>query len=495
MRTITDAINGASDGATIALVDGEHVAPFIGVAKDLTIVGRCAEKTKVVPDPGGPGGMRISAQVTARKLTVAGADTAFEVFGAASSLDLEDAVLDGSRGRALFARSGGQANVRRVVVRGTVARSAGDQTIAILAGSGGVVTIEDSAVLDSFDAAIAGADETDTRITVRRTVVDGTTAGAIRAFEGAHVDLVESVIRRAGGVAVLALHRKGGYPEVTLTRSVVIETIPTTATGGELSTAINAAYGAIVNLEETTVADTKGVAIYSAEGAKITATNSAVTRLRNNAQLSGSGATATRGGELTFVSSVIFDSTALGLGAFTGGKVRLERSLVRKIGGAVVDGLGVGFGLNATEASTIDAIDSSLVDATELGAATTDEGTRLTLDKVLIAKTPGAPAGQYGHGILAAYGSIVDVTRSIIDRQNGVALFYAAGGGSVTRSLVRANGIGAHVQEGSTLVEAEAVPEASVAPELVVTTDVRFEENATKTGSGELPLPTVAKEK
>lgn len=493
VKTIEAAVSAANDGATIALVDGEHASTFFNVSKDVTIVGRCAEKTKVVPNPGGPGGMRVLARVNVRNLAFAGVDTPFEVYGASGDLDLEDAVLDGSRGRAVFSTRGASANLRRVVVRGTVAKTPGAQTIALLAGSGGTLAIEDSAVLDSFDGAIAGADEADTHVTVKRSIVDGTTAGAIRAFEGARVDVVESFVRRAGGMAVLALHRDKGYPEITFTRSVITATEPTTATGNEITTVINAAYGAIVKLDDTTISDTKGIGVYSAETAKITLTKSVILRTAENADSSGNGASATHAGEITLLDSAIVDATGLGVGAFEGGKANVERSLVRAIGGAVIEGVPVGFALNALSGSTITAVDSSLVDAKELAVASSEAGTHVSLDKVLVLRTDKAKPGEYGHGILGAYDSVVDIRNSIVERQSGVGLFYAAGRGTVTRSLVRGNAVGAHVQEGSIFVELETAPEAAGDLELVVTPDVQFVDNDSKTGTGELPLPALGR--
>ena len=167
----------------------------------------------------------------------------------------------------------------------------------------------------------------------------------------------------------------------------------------------------------------------------------------------------------------------------------IERSLVRAIGGDVVQGLPLGFAINATDASTIAVTDSAFVDAEELGVAMSGAGTHATLDHVVVTRTDAARPAQFGHAILAAYGGAVDIGHSILDRAPGVGLFYAGGSGTVSGSLVRRNGIGAHVQEGSTLVEADAPPDSAPDAELVVSKDVRFEDNATKTGEGDLPLP------
>lgn len=489
VRTLADAVGAASDGATIALADGTHDLATLTLLKRLTIVGRCAERTKLVPAPGASTGLRLLAETTIRGLTFSGVDTPIEPNGAAASVIGEDLVVEGARFRAVLAVRRSKTVLRRVVVRGTVARTPGDQTIAVIAGGVATIAIEDGAVLDSFDAAVAAVEVPGTRVTLTRSVVDGSTAAALRAFEGAELDVVDSAILHGGGMAVLALHRKRGYPKVTLTRSVVADTATVVSGGDELSTAINAAFGSIVELHDTTIDGTKGVGVYSAEAAKVSLDRSVVTRTTGNAVVSGWSVSATRTGELSIVSSALVGAPAAGVGAFEGGKVSLDRSLVRAIGGAVSQGLPLGFALNAGSRASIVATASSLVDAQEIGAIAGGDGTTIDLDHVLVTRTPQARPAQFGHAVLAAYGSAIGVRGSIVERHPGVGLFYASGAGTVSRSLVRGNGIGAHVQEGSSLVEADAPPDAPGPSELVVTKDVRFVDNATRTGAGELPIP------
>lgn len=496
VKTLSDAMTAATDGATIALVDGEHVTPFALVSKELTIVGRCAAKTKLVPDAG-TGGMRISSRVKVSGVTVSGMETAFEITTAAGNFEFEDAVVEASRGRALFPRNAAKTTMRRVVVRGTVAKTAGAQTIAVLVGNGAQLTIEDSAITDSFDGALVVTDVVGGRVTMRRSVVDGTTSSAVRVFEGAKLDMQESVIRGAKTMGLLVLHRNEGTPEAIVTRSVIdgIEPAPDNP-DEDIGTAINAAFGGVVKIDDSSVTNTRGVAVFVTQQAKVAMTNSVLRASSNNEVSSGAGVTVSHGAELTSQGSAIVDAHGMGIGAVDHAVVRVERSLIGHIGGKGVksEGLDVGFGLTVNSASTVDFVDSSIVDAIELGIATDGVDSHITLDKALLRRTSEPPEGDYGHAILCGYDAITDVRGSVLEGHRGAALFYAGGGGTISRSIVRANAIGAHVQEGSTLSEAASAPETSAVPDLVVTSDVQFVDNTTKTGTGELPLPGIVVE-
>jgi len=491
-KTLADAVSTAAAGATIALVDGSHDAAQLTIEKEITIVGRCPGKAALVPAEGATYGLRFTQAAKLSGFTMNGIDTPVEAFGSFADVEVDDVVFEASRGRAVFAQLAGRASLKHVVVRGTAARSPGDQTVGVLAGSRATITIEESAVLDSTDCAIASADDAKTSVTVKRSVVDNVSSSALRAFEGAHLVFEESVLRRAISTGVLALHKKGGYPEITLTRSVISGTLPaTTSSGNELTATLDAAYGSKITLDDSTISDSQGIAVYSAETAKITLTNSVVVRSTKNATISGSGIIATDSGEVVLGSSAIIDSGGVGAAALMAGKLTIDRSLIRNAGGDTSMGLPVGFGLDAESKGVIVATDSAVVDAKELGISTSDAGTQATLEKIVVTRTPAAKPAQYGHAILAAFDSRIDIAHSVVDHFPGVGLFYAQATGIASASLVERNGIGVHVQQGSSLVEADATPDAPGDYELVVVRDVRFVDNTAKTSDGDVPLPKI----
>ncbi|MDB4998573.1 MAG: hypothetical protein JWM74_6005 [Myxococcaceae bacterium] len=496
VRTVADALAIAPSGATIALADGMHTTPSFTVSKPLTLVGRCAERAHLVSaQPAGATGISIDADVTLRGLTVDGYTSALLVSGRVT-LIAEDIVVEKARSRAVFAKLGANVTLRRSVVRGTAPLGLSDQTIAVLVGTSATVALEDSAILASLDGALAVTDNVDTRASLTRSVVqdvkprgDGVGGGALRAFEGAHLDVTESAILGSSGIAILTLRKKQPPPQVTLTRSVVSGTQPTTQTGTSLGTAINAAYDAVVTITESTIADSNGTALYAAEKAKITFTKSVVVRVMRTPDLASQGGSAVKSGMLTLEDSAVVNVGGGGVGGWSGGHVTMLRSLVRDVGGDVVQGFTEGQGLSAIAASTIDATDSAVVNALELGVTASNAGSTIHLDNVLVTRTDDAPAPRFGHGVLSVDQAAITLSRTIIERHVGVGLFCAAGAAVASASLIRNNAVGVHTQDGSAITEVDAAPDPVPAHDLTVVTDTHFDGNATKVSSDVLPLP------
>jgi hypothetical protein len=496
VRTVADALAIAPSGAVVALADGMHSAAPFTVSKPLTLVGRCADRAHLVAaQPPASAGIGIAADVTLRGLTIDGFTAALLVSGAVT-LDAEDIVVEKAHSRAVFAQKGAKVMLRRSVVRGTAPIGTSDQTIAVLVGTGASVALEDSAILASIDGALAVTDSVDTHASLTRTVVqdvkpraDGTGGSALRAFEGAHLDVTESAILDSSGIAILTLRKKQPPPQVTLTRSVVGGTVPTTQTGTSLGTAINAAYDAVVTITESTIADSGGTALYVAENAKITFTKSVVVRVKRTPDLSSQGGSAVKSGTLALEDSAVVNVGGGGVGGWSGGHVTMLRSLVRDIGGDSAQGLGLGQGLSALAGSTIEATDSAVVNALELGASATNAGSTIHLQDVVITRTDDAPAPRFGHGVLSVDGAAITLVRTIVERQIGVGVFCAAGGSVAAASLIRGNAVGVHAQDGSSITEVDAAPDAVPARDLAVVTDTHFDGNATKVSSDVLPLP------
>jgi hypothetical protein len=498
VRTIADALAIAASGATIALADGTHTSAPFTVSKPLTIAGRCAERAHVVAaDPAAPTGIAIGANATLRGITIDGFTQAIGVSGA-FTLDADDVVVEGARSRALFAQRGAKVTMRRSVVRGTTPIGKSDQTIAVLVGTSATVDLEDSAILASLDGALAVTDNVNTRATLTRSVIqstrpraDGKGGGALRAFQGARLFVTESAILDSSGIAVLALrHEPAPPPMVSITRSVIGGTIPTPETGTAIGTALNAAYDAVMTIDESTIADTQGTGLYVAEKAKLTMKKSVVVRVTRTPDLASQGATALKGGTLALEDSAVVKVGGGAVGGWSGGIVTMTRSLVRDVGGDVAQMFTVGQGLSALQGSTIEATDSAVVDALELGAAASNAGSSMKLQGVVVTRTGAAPMPRFGHGVLSFDSATVTLARSIVERQVGVGLFFSSGGGIASGSLVKNNAVGVHAQEGSSLTEADVAPDVASAPDVVVTKDTRFLDNATRVGAGELPLPT-----
>ena len=495
--TVADALAIAPSGATIALADGMHTAAPLTVSKPLTLVGRCpASAHLVAAQPPAATGISITANATLRGFTVDGFTQALLVSGAVT-LEAEDLVIEDARSRALYAQRGAKVTMRRSVLRGTTPIGKNDQTLAVLVGTSASVDLTDSAILRSLDGALAVTDNVNTSASLTRTVIqdtkpraDGKGGGAVRAFQGARLAITESAILGSTAIAVLALrHTPAPPPQITISRSVIAGTVSSTQTGKAIGTAVNAAYDAIVTLDECTVADSEGDGLYVEANAKLTFTKSVVVRVTRTPDLYSQGASAVHGGTLALEDAAFVKVGGSGVGGWNGGHVTMVRSLVRDIGGDVVQMLTLGNGLSVLEGSTLDATDSAVVDAHELGVTSSKAGSAIRLQGVLVTRTDAAPTPRFGHGVLSVDSATISLVRSIVERQVGVGLFFASGGGVASASLVRNNAIGVHAQDGSSIAEADTAPDPIPEQSIVVTKDTRFVGNTTRVGAGVLPLP------
>lgn len=98
-------------------------------------------------------------------------------------------------------------------------------------------------------------------------------------------------------------------------------------------------------------------------------------------------------------------------------------------------------------------------------------------------------SGRFGDAFEVVDHAVLRLDRSVIRHASGAALVFAGATGAVDASLVEHNAVGIHVQGGSALAEADAVPGDLADGAVVVTRSTTFLENETKVGQGELPLP------
>ena len=499
--SLADAIAAAPGGAVLALADGEHRASSIATPKAITIVGRCPAKTTITPDALSKTGFQFtSSAVSIRGLTLLGFEAA--VKGTLSAaVTIEDDVIEGSTYRGLLVDNGATLTVRRSVLRGTITRKDTETTLAIAIGKATAV-IEDTAFLDNVDGAFVATDglSIPTKATLSRVVVvntlarpDGLGGGAIRGFEGAKVDVIESVVSGALGTAVLSYQQKGAAT-VTVTRSVITRTKESTATdsSGGVASSLAAARGSILFAEDTTVSDAKGISVdASDEGSRLTCTRCAILRTK---QVKGSFSVAaggTHGGALTLVDTAIFDFGGVGISGTEKGHVTATRTLVGAAGNEIFQGYPITVGAQAAGGAFVELHDSAVIDGGERMLAAGQLGSRMTLDGTFVAKRGTDPL-TYGHGIVSTDFAHIEVNGSVIADLSGVGFFCAAGGGYVSGSRFVGNAIGVHAQEGSTLSESDVAPADASDTDLAVVTSTRFENNGARSGTGEIALPKVS---
>ncbi|MFN7130809.1 MAG: right-handed parallel beta-helix repeat-containing protein, partial [Myxococcales bacterium] len=94
----------------------------------------------------------------------------------------------------------------------------------------------------------------------------------------------------------------------------------------------------------------------------------------------------------------------------------------------------------------------------------------------------------YGYGIQLNAGARLELTDSELRGNEGVALIAAGGTAAVRRSVIARNATALHAQNGSVLRES-STDEPPAEREILIGTDTLLLGNATRLGTGELPLP------
>jgi nitrous oxidase accessory protein NosD len=94
-----------------------------------------------------------------------------------------------------------------------------------------------------------------------------------------------------------------------------------------------------------------------------------------------------------------------------------------------------------------------------------------------------------GHGILATDSKRIVITASEIRKSAGIGVAFANTAAVISQSVIADNAVGIHVQDGSTLVQVDTAPGDPANLSVDVTADTKFENNATRVGSGTVPLP------
>jgi hypothetical protein len=354
--------------------------------------------------------------------------------------------------------------------------------------------------------------------------------GGIDAQGSAKVSATKVAVRGVRGFGAGARSKAA----VELDTSLVASTRPVSGVNYAL-----VAYGGTLTARDTSVLDTKGTAVVVlGTGSKLTMERALVSDVGivNAAPALGVGLLAENGGELTVSSSVVRRAASLGV-IVKGGKATLTDSVVRDTAGLddelsgfglvvdekgvaslerttflgnalsamIVDGVGssitgdhvaaahtrvdsgkkAGRGLTAQNSGTADVAHAVFVDNAQVNVAVIQAAA--TIATSVLEGAGQAEPGSFGHGMFSALGTLT--LDSVVVRGNpGVGLLYAASTGAVRHSWIENNAVGVHVQTGSTL-RPGSPDEEPADEEVIVTEDTVFVDNATRVGSGELPLP------
>jgi hypothetical protein len=146
-------------------------------------------------------------------------------------------------------------------------------------------------------------------------------------------------------------------------------------------------------------------------------------------------------------------------------------------------GIAAGFGSHAAVTSTI--ITSSHHTGIYVFDGSTLDATNTAVRDTSV-QVSGVPLG---HGML-----IMDSTHAVISgcevrRSAGIGLAFSRSAASITSTTIADNAVGIHAQDGSMLAQVDVAPSQPTGVTVSVSADTTFAGNATRVGSGTVPLP------
>lgn len=543
-RTFAAALAAAPAGATIAVEAGTY-AEAIAPSRAVTLVGRCAARVLVTaPTPGSGAAVRVASavRVELRGMTLRGFGQGAFVEGG-GTLVVRDAAVDGARGIGAYARAASRLELSGVLLRGTTPDAAGNNGWGAAAFGASALVLDDVTIdgAATYGLLASGAGS---NLEARRVVVRGVRVPPSAArFEGAGLAVTAGAKGRVEGLIVddadaTALQASSGAvvegSELALARPRSAQAVGLRAVGG-----------AKVRLERATVLDAPldGV-LADGEGTQVALDASAV--VGSGPLPAGRGVELGAGARFEGRGLALAGLGAGGLFAQRAARARLDGALVvdvdpRRVTGSDTLGFQDGVGVEANVDADVTLVDTTVERATTAGVLA-DKGT-LALERALVRGTRVDPAAGYGYaiGAWALRGARVVATSSAVDAHvgagvvverdasdvslagvlvtrvgvtpDGMALGLLVHGGASVRAsdvlvvdvagpglaasagtlafdrgaLVR-NGVAAHAEGGTRLVEAESGAAAEPL-ELRISRATRFVGNTTRLGAGTVPLP------
>ena len=427
---VESAIDGTFSGGVVAAEDGS------AVRLERSYVGRVRK---------GPtsGGGTVAAGALAQ--------------GKGASIDVAGSTLAGAEKHGVFVSGGAKATITSSVVR--------DLAGSAIDGAGVQVTQESSATV-SATAVLAS------------TVSGILSAGSLDASDVYLSDVAGAGIAvrgtaKATGLIVSGLRAGKGEG------------------GSQFSSALYADSGAELDASEVLVRNAYGLGVLATgAGTKVTLRRAAISDTQPAEDGSGFGLTAAKGAEVTLEDAVVRKAHDIGVYVLDVGTTATLRRV------AVVDTQpngreGRGRSLNVQDGGSLNLVRVFASGGAQVGLDVVGEGAHAVVEDSVLAGV-AATVNGFGHGVAVTEGGVLIMTRSVVRDHAGIGLVFANASGSVAGSVIRANPVGVHTLEGVSLLEVPSAPAELTPLSVAFTTDTRFEENGTKVGSGEIPLPVQA---
>jgi hypothetical protein len=481
-HTLEGAAQMSRAGDVIAIDSGTYheSAQF---DRAVTVVGRCAEKVILdgtgLPDPG----LIVDAKLVASGLTLRKFSVAIQL---SAGLELADSVLEDNTDAGIYSEGSAiVAKVSRSVIRNTAPGTL-ETAFGIDLALGTSLEISESALVGNQGAGIIvtpGSKVAMTASVVKDNTLDSQGAGGYGINgQGGDATITGSAFVGNADTGIRA-YKNGTF---TVDRTVVRGTRPGSLGRGYGMVASN---GGKLTATNVVVAETEGVGVVS-EAGTLTITDGVVRAQKSNTKDKdfGDGAYVFNAGSLNLTRVAILDNARTGASVFDA-KTEASFDHVLIAGGKPVPdgsmGLGIvsAFGAHAT-------VDSTLILQNHHTGIYLFENATLDLTKSAIRDTtPELAREPLGHGVLVTDSTHVVIRDSEIRRSAAVGVALANTPAVIANTVIADNAVGIHVQDGSTLVQVDAPPDAPSGLDVDVTTDTRFEGNATRVGSGTIPLP------
>jgi len=422
--------------------------------------------------------------------------------GVGADAVMEDSTLSGGV-QGVLAGASATLTMNRVVITRQAPNPASNVRPSGIAAVGGAhVTVAQSSIRDLVgDAAAAVEDDSLIELTetiVRDVHISGSAARGygVIATHGGHLTMRSSMIANVENTAALT------RDEQSMLELSSVAIVAPTPVGNPIGGPTSDGRGGGLAVTDKAKAKLDGVVILGAwgigafidAGGAVDLRQSFVDATRGTNGADPTKATAVGLVVLNSASATVSDvsvtrSAGAGVTLGKGSSLKGDRLLVRGVVEGATDSAGSGIGVGP--ASTVD-LEASVIDgATTSGILVkNDASTFVRFVRSSIHGTKVARDG-FGHGVTVGQGARVVLSGSSFVDNPGIGLAVDGGKVLVDGVTIARNNVGVHAQNGSFLVQADDADAESLGDgEVRVASTTRFSSNATRVGSGVVPLPS-----
>lgn len=542
VHTLGQAMAKAKPGDTIAVESGTYPEVVDLLVDNVSVVGRCAEKVLFKGPVGPRAGMYVSGTAGAKVsgLTVSGFVGGVLLEG--GDLTAADVMIDGNDQLGIYLRFGARATLRRSKISHT-RRGTGALGSASIVYDGSALTFEDSALVDNYfrHASVDGAGSTlsaTSTVFARNGKLTGDEA-SISLVKGGSAKLARCAVLDSYGSGI-RVEGSGSHADVE--ESVIRRSIGVVASSGGIG--VLALTGGTAKLVSSAVTDHPGVGVYAGTGgAVVTLMNSVLLGIPVGGSVDfGRCASAADTGRLEVASTAVVGCPQSGVGLQHGGVGTFDGLYVKdswptkqppydKYGGfgmlvedssdaTVMRSSFVGnslAGMTSTLGATVTAEAVLIRDTHELPSLTAGSGVQLARDgsmtmtrcalsgnsqeSILVATgghlvmkastvhgTRKSADGAFGHGVTLFTGATVELTDIVVYDSDSVGLISDGGSAIVRGGTFARSQVALHAQNGASITQSDATGELATG-EVRVSSSTRFVDNASRLGSGIIPVP------